>query len=228
MVRPDAIAVRPLGSRAVLPPDAVAALFGAGAVLRETARATLVQRGRDVGQVSVVAGPALAVVLDGAAEVEGPVRLLGPVGAVGPVAPARVRSRLVLPDGLRRAWNVPDRATLGLGAVALAVEVASGPDPEAQVDRALWLGAGRPETARWLAGVALDEPEPEAPADHGALTVGRRVVTETDVRQARMRRQRIRLGPGQIVTPAARSLAAEWDVFEAADGAEPPGRTRRR
>ena len=222
-MRPDAIPVRPLASRAVLPPDAVAALFGAGATLRETARVSLVQKGREVGQVAVMPGAALpggvpggvAVVLDQSDAAEGPIRLQGPVGVVGPVAAVPVQSRLVLPDGLRRAWGVGERATLGLGAVAASVEVANGTEAVAEVERALWLGAGRPETARWLAGVEWAAETPaDAPADDRTLTVARRVVTETDVRQARLRRQQIRLGPGQIVTPAARSLAAEWGVFE--------------
>ena len=137
------------------------------------------------------------------------------MGAVGPVEAGRVSSRLVLPDGLRRAWGVGETATVGLGPVALAVDVASGPEAAVELERALWLGAGRPETARWLPGVELAAPTPEREAaDDGALTIARRVVTETDVRQARTKHCRIRLTPGQIVTPAARSLAAEWDVFE--------------
>lgn len=213
-MRPDAIPVRPLASRAALPPDAVAALFGEGAALRETARVSLVRKGREIGQIAVVPGAALAVLLDQSDAARGPVTIQGPVGAIGPVAVVPVVSRLVLPDGLRRAWGVGERATLGLGAVALAVEVASGPEAVAEVERALWLGAGRPQTARWLPGVDWRREAEAEKADDGALVIGRRVVTETDVRQARTKRRRIRLGPGQIVTPAARSLADEWGVFE--------------
>ena len=211
-MRPDAIPVRAMASRAVLPPDAIAALFGPGARLGPTARVTLVRLGRAQGQVAVVSGAALAVTLDRSMGDEGAVRLQGPVGVVGPVETGQLCSRLVLPDGLRRAWNVGESATLALGPLALAVPVASGPEARAEIERAAWLAAGRPETARWLPGVAWER-DPETP-DPGAQVVERRVVTETDVRQARLRRQRIRLGPGQIVTPAARSLAREWDVFE--------------
>ncbi len=213
---PDAIPVRDLSSRVTLPPDAVATLFGANATLRPTARVALVRGGQEIARVAVSPGSALAVVLDETESVDGPVRIQGPVGASGLVEPSAVRSRLVLPDGLRRAWNVPDRATLALGAVALAVEVASGPEPVAEIERAVWLGAGRPETARWLSGLALAEPDHQPDEDDGHLRIARRVVTETDVRQARLARRRIELADGQIVTPAARSLAREWGVF--ADG----------
>ena len=218
-MRPDAIPARPLGSRAVLPPDALAALFGAGAVLRPSATVEVVRLGEVVARVAVESGPALALRLDStdAAPADG-LSVRGPVGAMPVGAPACVRSRLVLPDGLRRAWNVPDRATVAAGAVAVTVPVASGPEPLVELDRALWLGAGRPDVARWLPGLDL-APEPDEPeADARETVVERRVVTETDVRQARLHRRRIRLTPGQIVTPAARSLAREWDVFEEPGG----------
>ena len=160
-------------------------------------------------------GAALRLDLDAtdAAPPASGLRLQGPGGAVDAPAPAPVRSRLVLPDGLRRAWGVADRATVALGPVALGVPVESGPEPHLAVERALWLGAGRPETARWLPAVDLAPPAPPE-ADDRVRTVDRGVVTETDVRQARLRRQTIRLRPGQIVTPAARSLGREWGVFE--------------
>jgi len=44
---------------------------------------------------------------------------------------------------------------------------------------------------------------------------GKRLVTENDVRQAIMKKQKIRLSPGVIVTPAAQDLAKEHDVFTA-------------
>lgn len=217
-MRPDAIPVRPLVSRAVLPPEALAALFGAKAVLRPTARVALVRAGREIARVAVETGPQLAVVLDQTDAVDGPVRIQGPVGASAPVTPTSVRSYLEMPDGLRRAWGVSDRATLGLGPVALAVEVARGPEVVACLERAVWLGGGMPETARWLPGIEL-APAAQADApDDGALRIPRRVITENDVRRARLGHRRIQLTPGQIVTPAARSLAREWNVFEPETG----------
>ncbi len=214
-MRPDAIPVRPLGSRAVVPPAALATLFGAGATLRPSATVEVVRLGEAVGRVAVEAGTALALWVDATVAISDAVSLRGPSGAVGPVAAQPVGSRMVVPDGLRRAWAVGERATVGLGAVAVGVPVEAGPETIVEVERALWLAAGRPETARWLPAVDL-----APPADHPAeadptapLVIDRRVVTETDVRQARLRRRRIRLAPGQIVTPAARSLGREAGVF---------------
>ena len=212
-MRPDAIPVRPLASHVTLPPDTVTALFGKTATLRSNARVALVRGGREVARVAVQAGADLAILLDQTDAVDGAVRIQGPTGATAPTTPTSVRSRLVLPDGLRRAWGMGDRATLALGPLALAVDVAKGADVIAEVERAVWLGAGRPETARWLPGFELAS-EPEAEIDDGTVRIDRRVVTETDVRQARTAHRRIRLTPGQIVTPAARSLAREWNVFE--------------
>lgn len=211
-MRPDALPVRALASRAVLPPDAVAALFGAGAALRPSATVEVVRLGAVVGRVAVEAGAALALHLDATDAISGEVRLRGPAGATGPVPAQPVRSRLVLPDGLRRAWGVGERAVVGLGAIAAGVAVETGPEAAVEVERALWLAAGRPETARWLPGVDL-APAAEPAPDDGVLVIARRVVTETDVRQARLKHRRIRLAPGQIVTPAARSLAREAGVF---------------
>ena len=213
--RPDALAVRAVASRAVLPPDAVAQLFGARYALRGAERVAVVRLGRVLFHVAAEGGAALRLDLD-ATDTAPPasgLRLQGPGGAVDAPTPVPVHSRLVLPDGLRRAWDVADRATVALGPVALGVPVESGPEPHFVVERALWLGAGRPETARWLPAVDLAPPAPPE-ADDRARTVDRGVVTETDVRQARLRRQTIRLRPGQIVTPAARSLGREWGVFE--------------
>ena len=146
MTRPDALPVRPLGARAVLPPGPLAALFGDGAALRPSATVEVVRTGAVVARVPAVPGPDLALWVDAAAGVGRAVSLRGPVGAVA--AEARpVRSRLVLPARQRRAWGMGEAVTLGLGTVAAALDVADGPDVLAEVERTLWLAAGRPETA---------------------------------------------------------------------------------
>ena len=215
-MRPDALPVRPAASRAALPPAALAAAFGKNATLRPSATVEVVRLGEVTGRVAVAAGDALALHLDAVDDVRplDGLTLRGPVGAVGPVEAVPVRSRLVLPDGLRRAWGVGERAVVEVSGVAASLTVEAGPEAAVVLERALWLGAGRPETARWLAGVDLAPPE--APdADDRVLVIDRRVVTETDVRQARLKRRRIRLTPGQVVTPAAQSLGRESGVFEA-------------
>ena len=215
-MRPDAIPVRPVGSRAVLSAAAVATLFGKGASLRGTERVQVVRLGEVVTTIPSDAGTELTLYLDARdlaslTATEG-VRLQGPVSVLTPPPPVPVCSRLVLPDALRRAWGVGETAALGVGAVAVEVPVVAGAETGAEIERTLWLGAGRPDTARWMAGLDLAPPAP-GPADDRIRVVGRRVITETDVRQARLRRQQIRVEPGQVVTPAARSLGREWDVF---------------
>ena len=215
-MRPDAIPVRPVGSRAVVPAAGLGALFGKNAVLGPSANVEVVRRGEVAARAPVEAGPALALHLDtlGLDAVGGSLdglSLRGPVGSLA-VEARPVRSRLVLPDALRRAWGLEAPAALDLGGLAVSVPVEGGPDLGLEAERALWLAAGRPATARWLPGLALAPPS--APdAEPGVVAVEARVVTETDVRQARLKRRRIRLRPGQIVTPAARALAHEWGVF---------------
>lgn len=213
-MRPDQIPLRPLATRATLTRADARQLFGTDAL---TGRETV-----EVVRLGEVLHPAAPVAIaentrlihDARLTPDGSVRLAGPLGAVGATA-VPVRTRLVAPAALRRAWGLGDAATVGLGALALAVPVVDG-DLALEVEHALWLGAGRPETARWMAGLAL----PTAPADddrqrdEGPADIPRRVVTETDVRQAMLRRRRIRLRADQVVTPAARSLAKEHGVFE--------------
>jgi len=215
---PDAIPVRVLASIATLPPDAVRHLFGASATLRGTERVALVQLGQTRAHAAVRAGATLDLHLDAldASSLTSPsgLQLQGPVGVLGAPTPQPIRSILTVPEGLKSAWRMDDEATVGLASLAVQVSVVTGNELAMGVERALWLGAGSPETARWLPQTAWrTTPDPESEADPRLTTVARRVVTETDVRQARLRRQRIRLAPGQIVTPAARSLAREWDVF---------------
>ncbi|WP_143537288.1 hypothetical protein [Rubrivirga sp. SAORIC476] len=212
-MRPDALPVRPLASRAVLPPDAVAALFGPGATLRPSATAEVVRLGEAVGRVAVETGAALALWVDATDAIAGAASLRGPVGAIGPVTAKSVRSRLVLPDGLRRAWGIGDVATVGLGPLAVGLPVETGPEVRIEAERALWLAADRPETARWMPGVNLAPAPSEPDAEAGVVVIERRVVTETDVRQARLKHRRIRLTPGQIVTPAAQTLGREAGIF---------------
>ena len=210
--------MRPVASHAVLPPDAAAALFGTA--LRGGERVEVVRLGHIVAAVPVSTGPVLRLVFDASVDVEaGGLRLRGPVGVCDAPTPEAVAARLALPGGTARAWGVGATAVVALGPVAVVATVetgAAGTEAAVHVDRALWIAAGRAETARWLPqaeGFAEARAEAAAPADT-ALVVPRRVVTETDVRQARLAHTRIRVTPGQIVTPAALSLAREWGVFE--------------
>lgn len=218
---PDAIPVRALASIATLSPDAVQHLFGASATLRGTEQLALVQLGQVRAHVSVQQGPTLDLQLDSldASSTTSALglRLQGPVGVLDASSVQPLQSALTVPEGLKAAWRMGDEATLGIGSLAIQVPVAVGNELAMGVERALWLGAGSPETARWLpqtTWTATPKTAKEPDNDPRVATILGRVVTETDVRQARLRRQRIRLSPGQIVTPAARSLAREWGVFD--------------
>ncbi|GAB5537175.1 MAG: hypothetical protein Rubg2KO_34240 [Rubricoccaceae bacterium] len=220
---PDAIPVRALASVATLPPDAVQHLFGASSSLRGSERLALIQLGQVRAHVSIQPGMTLSLQLDrldasSTTEPSG-LRLQGPVGVLTAPSTRPVQSVLTVPEGLKAAWRMGDEATLGLGPLAVRVPVNVGNELAIHVERALWLGAGSPKTARWLPQTDWSlEPDPEeAQVDPRIAIVAGRVVTETDVRQARLRRQRIQLAPGQIVTPAARSLAREWNVFESSN-----------
>ena len=218
MMAPDAIPVRALASVVTLPPDAVRALFGASATLRGTERIALVHLGQTRAHIGVRPGSDLTLQIDAldasSMERSSGLRLQGPVGVIDAPSPQPVQSRLSIPEGLKAAWRMGDTATVGLASIALQVLVGAGSELMLSVDRALWLGAGSPETARWLPQTSwTTTPDREPESDPRIAVIAGRVVTETDVRQARLRRQRIRLAPGQIVTPAARSLAREWDVF---------------
>lgn len=215
---PDALPVRPLRSTVTLPPDALGALFGRGYALRGTERVGLVRLGKEVARVPVRSGPTLRLALDGVDRdglggLEG-LRLCGPSGSMAAPPPETQLGRLVLPERLAAAWGVGAEAVVAMGAVAVRLPVEAGADAGVEVDRALWLGAGSPTTARWRPGLDLGPAEPE-PAEVRArvVVVPRRVVTETDVRQARLKRQTLRIEPGQIVTPAARTLGRDLGVI---------------
>lgn len=233
MIRPDAIPVVPAGASVTLDAAGMAALFGRGYTLRGAEQVALARLGRVAGPAAVSSGaPRVAVDAATAERLGGldGVRLVGPCGSLAASGVALVAPHLRLPAGLRRAWGVPDEATVALGLVALSLAVEEGPEASLRVDRALWLACGQPATARWLPGVnwAADPSVTEASERDASITVvARRVVTETDVRQARLRGRRIRLAPGQVVTPAAQSLAREWSVFER-DGATTDGAGARR
>src|SRR5690606_20539518 len=157
LMRPDALPVQAARSHAVLPPDAVAALFGEGYTWRGTERVEVLGAGRPLF-VEARPGDPLRLVLDAldreALRASSPT-LRGPRGAldapaIGPIAP-----RLVLPTGLRDAWGLTDGVTtsVALGPLVLShVRVETGEGPRVVLDRTVLLAAGTEAgtTARWL------------------------------------------------------------------------------
>ena len=213
-MRPDAIPATPLASRATLTPEAARTLFGTDA-LRGSERVEVVRLGRPMATVPVTVGPETAAEFDALIARTPDVRLAGPLGAVAPEAVRPLRSRLVAPAALARAWGLGETGAVTLGPLAVALPVEDGPVLTLEVEQALWLAAGRPQTGAWSAGLTLPT-APEAddtPEASGEIALPKRVVTETDVRQALLAHRKIRLRPDQIVTPAARSLGRERGVF---------------
>lgn len=193
-------------------------LFGDGYALRGREQVFVSRSSRREVAVAVEAGPALRLVLDaldrhalgdGAA-----LRLRGPSGSVTAPAVEPVRRRLALPPGLVQAWGlrVGQAVTVQAGTVAFGdVQVEEG-EGFVGLDRADTLAAGLAEgdTVRWARGLDLSPP----PAPPPGIRPTGRLVTETDVRQARLKGQRIVIRPGQIVTPAARSLGRALGILE--------------
>lgn len=221
---PDRLPLERAPSQAELPPDAVSALFGAGYTLRGTERVQLVARGAVVGTAAVRAGASLRLRLDAALLAARPSRVAGPRGHLAAPEPERLGRKLVLPPALLPAWGLRpgDRVTVAVGAVAFSdARVASGERAHvliAESDAAL-AGVSPGDTAQWLRDVAewapsaAIGPTSSAPPKHRPAG---RLVTENDVRQARLRGQRIRITADQLITPAARSLGRELGIFEQA------------
>ena len=215
-MRPDAIPVTPLASRATLTRADARALFGVEA-FRGTERVEVVRLGEPLATVPVSVGAETEVLFDAeiAITATGEARLVGPLGATSPEAARPVRSRLVAPAALARAWGLGEAGAVVLGPLAAALPVEDGPALALEVERSLWLAAGRPETGAWASGLSLPtSPDaPPAPEATRETALAKRVVTETDVRQALLAGRRIRLRPDQIVTPAALSLGRERGAF---------------
>ena len=228
-MKPDAIPVRPLGSQAVLSPD------GRARAVRTRTRCAARSPSRSCGTGAVWRRcPRRMAEAPGARcprPRRGRVRDARGSASQDPSAPwtrlmpgpsARASS---LPDGLARAWGVgATRPSVGPRRGRLDVPVESGQPLAVELERALWLGAGRPETARWIAGLDLAA----APRQASPPRPGPRC--DPPPRGHRDRRAagpppapHIRVGPDQIVTPAARSLAREWACLNETDKAIPDG-----
>ena len=222
MIHPDAIPVRIARSHAALSASHVASLFGKGYTLRGSERVLVSRTGRSEIAVPVSAAKASCLVLDAldldALGTGPPLQLRGPKGSAPAPAPEPVRRALVLPAGLLRAWrlDVNHAVTVQAGTVAfgdVAVEEGNG---YVRLDRADALAARLSEgdTVRWNREITLTPATPP-PADAATPKVRAtgRLITENDVRQARLRGQHIVVEPGHIITPAARSLGRELGVL---------------
>ncbi len=212
-MRPDAIPVTPLATHATLSPEDAQVLFGS-ASLRGSERVDLVRLGEPLASVAVALASRTRLETDALIAITDNARLVGPLGAVAAPEAVQVCSRLVAPAALARAWGLGETGSVVLGPLAMALPVETGAALGVHIEQSLWIGAGRPQTARWVAGLDLGITMPVTPEESaGPQSIPRRVVTENDVRQAILHRQRLALRPDQIVTPAAQSLAREHGVF---------------
>lgn len=216
MIRPDAIPLLASASRAILPPATVEALFGRGYRWRGTERVRL------GGGPTIPArrGDEPALLLDrlDATGLDGSLRLVGPRGSIEAPRPRPVPRELVLPAALRRAWGleVRQQVAVEVGAIIVTgVGVVDGDPAGVRLDRVDLLAAGTGEDA--TARLRRDVAAPAGSAEEESPPLAR-LITENDVRQARLHGRRIVVRPGQILTPAARSLGRELGVLEWPDG----------
>lgn len=216
---PEAIPVHPAESVAELAPEAVATLFGRGYALRGSERVRLVAGGSAPRFVAVRPGPSTRARLDAAERTalpNGPLRLIGPKGRLDAPPPDRLGRRLVLPTGMMKAWGLKpgEAVAVQLGALILATTTEAGDRAGLHLGPTDRLAADAPPgtTARLRRDVALAPEQPETPPTH--LAVARRLITETDVRQARLKGKRITLRPDQLITPSARALGRELGVLD--------------
>ena len=222
MIQPDAIPVCIARSLFSASASAVTQLFGKGYSLRGSERVIVSHVGTREVAIPVALSPSPHLVLDALDRHllgDGPpLRLRGPQGTV-PAPPSQpVRRALALPSGLLRAWGLaPDQViTIQAGTVAFGdVVVEEGPG-HVRLDRADALAARLSDgaTVRWNRDLVLTPTVlPPTEAETSKIRMTGRLVTENDVRQARLRGQHIVLRPDQIITPAARSLGRELDVL---------------
>ena len=221
-MQPDAIPINPVRSYAELTSAQISTLFGEDYLLRGSERVEMVQRGKGMFIVDVRLNEISALFLDFADHAtlnsRDSVTLCGPKGEV--VAPSihPIPTLLVLPAGLLTAWNLSEgqKTTVSMGSAAIRVVVAQGGAACVCVDRAIPFAGGLDinSTARWLPNVEWPDSNDATTELNEQPKATRRLITENDVRRARRLRQKIRIDTGQIITPAARSLGEELDVFE--------------
>jgi hypothetical protein len=205
-------------SRVTLSPEAVVALFGKGYRWRGSEHVRLV--GSERGDVSILAIAGARLVLevdrlDRSVLGGGEGRLIGPRGSIAAPPADRIERLLVLPQSLLRAWRleIDQRVVLQVGSVIFAdVTVAEGQLTGAALDRTDLLAAGvvTGATARIRRDVEADE----AVTAPDARVIPGRLITENDVRQARLRGRRVLVQTGQKITPAALSLGKELGVLD--------------
>lgn len=218
MIRPDAIPLLDRESGVTLTRATIEQLFGRGYRLRGSERVLLLATGGDI-PLPLSVGESDELTLDRLDADRGgspPFRLSGPRGSIELAAAPPPGRRLILPASLRRAWRLEEgqRLVIEAGTILLMdVLVAEGSSPGLLLDRVERLAAGLSsgDTARLRRDVEMSHTAEGAPT---SKTIPRRLITENDVRQARLKGLRLEVQPGQLITPAARSLGRELGVLD--------------
>ncbi len=218
MNRPDSIPLHLLQEYAVVPPKALGTLFGSSYRFRGTERLEIYQAGRVRGIVAIQQGETPALFLDPrtfrSLHTELPVRLKGPAGAISIANIGLLPRHLRLPPAIQKAWDIPSESyvTIQVGEVHFThVPVLSGNTLRFELCETDALAA-----RYWEHGTGqllrISEDRPSSSASFSPPP--KRLITETDIRRARMEHRTIRLQPGQLITPSARMLGRELGVLE--------------
>lgn len=221
MIQPDALPLRIAASRAVLTAEDVRALFGARYPLRGSEHVFVTRSSRGEVRVPVAAGPERRLVLDAldrsALGGGAPLRLRGPAGSLDAPPPVPIQRALRLPASLVKAWGLTtgQAVTIQAGAVAFGDVIVEEGEGHVRLGRADALAAGlrAGDTVRWHREISLTAPPRTSEKTAPNVRATGRLITENDVRQARLRGQQIVVRPDHIVTPAAHSLGRELGIL---------------
>ena len=145
-----------------------------------------------------------------------------------PVAPTAASPAATVPSMASAPAESPDRAAIGqaVANVLSARGIARGSAAKVSGTPAIAAGmSGLPKPAEIAAEVAARvfgpaksaEKEPAPPAKSKPASEISAFVSENDVRRALTRSEKIFIGPKTILTPSARDLGMEHEVFVEAD-----------
>lgn len=140
--------------------------------------------------------------------------VVGPKGKLRNVSAHVLPRTLTLPRSLHRVWGLSADSTIAIqvGSIILTdVIVHDGQSAGLHLDRTDLASSGINLQATAILRRDLKAANPQALAEAG---IPKKLITENDVRQARRKGKKIAVQPGQLITPAARSLGKELGVLE--------------
>lgn len=217
MPAPGTFPIHTVISEAVLPAERVADLFGAGYKLKGSEKVRIM-RGADVlATLPLRTCSHLDLRLDATDQARigsHPARIVGPRGYVEVQKILPLKRRLIVPAPLLSTWTLKAGQLVAVHAGTVIfghVEVTTGDTLRLVLPRTDVLSAGVAEGD--AARIFTTDAFAPAPEVSEVPTVAGKLITENDIRQARIKRRKINVQPGQILTPAARSLGLELGVL---------------